>query len=207
METVVDTKTRRKWDAASRTLDIFTFAEDRRLGPHKRRLFEKMRGRTLLVAAGTGNDFKFLPSGMHLLAIDISPKMLERAAKKAAAYPGTIELQEMDVRDLKYPDATFDTVLTVCTFCSVSKPIVGLRELYRVLKPDGQLLMFEHVRSGIGPLGILMDLMTPIAAQFGPALNRDTVGNVQKAGFRLYRVENIYLDVVKVIEARKVGFV
>jgi SAM-dependent methyltransferase len=54
---------------------------------------------------------------MHLLAIDISPKMLERAAKKAAAYPGTIELQEMDVRDLKFPDATFDTVLTVCTFC------------------------------------------------------------------------------------------
>ena len=207
METIVDTKTRRKWDAASRTLDIFTFAEDRRLGPHKRRLFEKMRGRTLLVAAGTGNDFKFLPSGMHLLAIDISPKMLERAAKKAAAYPGTIELQEMDVRDLKFPDATFDTVLTVCTFCSVPKPIIGLRELYRVLKPDGQLLMFEHVRSGVGPLGILMDLMTPIAAQFGPALNRDTVGNVQKAGFRLYRVENIYLDVVKVIEAGKDSFV
>ena len=117
METIVDTKTRRKWDAASRTLDIFTFAEDRRLGPHKRRLFEKIRGRTLMVAAGTGNDFMFLPSGMHLLAIDISPKMLERAAKKAAAYPGTIELQEMDVRDLKFPDATFDTVLTVCTFC------------------------------------------------------------------------------------------
>jgi ubiquinone/menaquinone biosynthesis C-methylase UbiE len=85
----------------------------------------------------------------------------------------------------------------------VPKPIAGLRELHRVLKPDGQLLMFEHVRSGIGPLGILMDLMTPLFAQFGPALNRDTVGNVQRAGFHLYRVENVYLDVVKAIEARK----
>ena len=127
-----------------------------------------------------------------------------RAAKKAAVYSGTIELHEMDVCELNFPDAAFDTVLTVCTFCSVPKPVVGLRELSRVLKPDGQLLMFEHVRSGIGPLGILMDLMTPITAQFGPALNRDTVGNVQKAGFHLRRVENIYLDVVKTIEAVKV---
>ena len=201
--TINDRNTQRKWDAASRTLDFFTFAEDRRLGPHKRRLFEKMRGETLLVAAGTGNDFKFLPPGKNLVSIDISPKMLEHAAVKAAAYSGTIELREMDVCDLKFPEASFDTVLTVCTFCSVPQPVAGLRELHRVLKPDGQLLMFEHVRSAIGPLGILMDLMTPIAERFGPALNRDTVGNVQKAGFQLRRVENVYLDVVKAIEARK----
>jgi D-galactarolactone cycloisomerase len=47
------------------------------------------------------------------------------------------------------------------------------------------------------------DLLERRAAQFGPALNRDTVGNVQKAGFRLCRVENVYLDVVKSIEAAK----
>ena len=201
MDAIIDQDTQRKWDAASRTLDFFTFAEDRRLGPHKRRLFEKIRGTTLLVAAGTGNDFKFLPPGQRIVAIDISPKMLERAARKAAGYSGTIELEEMDVCALNYPDAAFDTVLTVCTFCSVPKPVVGLRELHRVLKPQGQLLMFEHVRSAIGPLGILMDLMTPLTLRFGPALNRDTVGNVQKAGFRLRRVENVYLDVVKAIEA------
>ena len=207
MEAVVDRDTQRKWDAASRTLDFFSFAEDRRLGPYKRRLFEKIKGVTLLVAAGTGNDFKFLPPNKKIISIDISPKMLERAAKKAAAYSGTIELHEMDVCNLGFPDAVFDTVLTVCTFCSVPKPIAGLRELHRVLKSDGQLLMVEHVRSGIGPLGVLMDLMTPITTRFGPALNRDTVGNVQKAGFRLHRVENIHLDVVKAIEARKESYV
>ncbi|HUZ73787.1 MAG TPA: class I SAM-dependent methyltransferase [Stellaceae bacterium] len=207
MEATIDRDTQRKWDAASRTLDFFSYAEDRRLGPHKRRLFEKIKGATLLVAAGTGNDFKFLPPNKKIVSIDISPKMLERAAKKAATYSGTVELHEMDVCDLRFPDAVFDTVLTVCTFCSVPKPIAGLRELHRVLKPDGQLLMFEHVRSGIGPLGVLMDLMTPITVRFGPALNRDTVGNVQKAGFRLHRVENIHLDVVKAIEARKDSYV
>ena len=199
----MDKDAQRKWDAASRTLDFFSFAEDHRIGPHKRRLFTKMRGATLMVAAGTGNDFKFFPPNMHVVAIDISPKMLERAARKARAYSGSIELREMDVCDLEFPDSTFDTIATAFTFCSVPKPVAGLRELRRVLKPDGQLIMIEHVRSAIGPLGIFMDIMTPLTSRVGPSLNRDTVGNVQKAGFRLRRVENVYLDVVKIIEAVK----
>jgi ubiquinone/menaquinone biosynthesis C-methylase UbiE len=196
-----DLDTQRKWDAASRTLDLMSFAEDRRIGPHKRRLFAKMRGATLMVAAGTGNDFKFFPPNMHVISVDISPKMLERAARKAAAYSGTIELRKMDVCNLEFPDSSFDTIATAFTFCSVPQPVMGLRELRRVLKPDGQLIMIEHVRSAIGPLGIFMDFMTPLTSRIGPSLNRDTVGNVQKAGFRLRRVENVYLDVVKIIEA------
>jgi hypothetical protein len=50
-----------------------------------------------------------------------------------------------------------------------------------------------------------LDLMTVITRKFGPDLNRDTVGNVQKAGFHLRRVENVYLDVVKAIEAVRDG--
>lgn len=197
----MNTDTSRKWDALSRRFDLLTFADDRRLGPYKARLFRTIRGETLLAGVGTGNDLKFMPSALHIVAIDISPNMLERAARKAARYAGSIELREMDVQHLDFPDSNFDTVVSVCTFCSVPKPIAGLRELYRVLKPGGQLLMFEHVRSQIGPLGVLMDVMSPFASRIGPALNRDTVGNVQKAGFRLRRVENVYLDIVKTIEA------
>lgn len=199
----MDTETQLKWDAASRTFDLFTFGDDHRLGPHKRRLFAKMRGAILMVAAGTGNDFRFFPPGQSIIAIDISPKMLERAAKKAAEYNGIIELRQMDVCQMPFPNDTFDTVVTVCTFCSVPKPVSGLRELHRVLKPGGQILMFEHVRSRIGPLGVVLDLMTPLSRRVGPDLNRDTVGNVQKAGFRIRREENIYLDIVKAIEGVK----
>jgi ubiquinone/menaquinone biosynthesis C-methylase UbiE len=199
----MDLETQRKWDDASRTFDLFAFGDEHRLGPAKRRLFGKMRGATLMLAAGTGNDFQFFPPDRHIVAIDISPKMLERAALKAARYPGTIELREMDACALAFPDHSFDTVVTVCTFCSVPRPIVGLRELHRVLKPDGQLLMFEHVRSKIGPFGIFLDLMTPLCRRFGPDMNRDTVGNVLRAGFRIRREENVYLDVVKIIEAVK----
>jgi ubiquinone/menaquinone biosynthesis C-methylase UbiE len=199
----VDTATQRKWDAASRSFDFISFGDDHRLGPHKRRLFAKMHGAILMVAAGTGNDFRFFPTGQSILAIDISPRMLERAEKKAAQYQGKIELRQMDVCQLPLPDSSFDSVVTVCTFCSVPKPVVGLRELYRVLKPGGHILMFEHVRSRIGPLGILLDLMTPLSRRVGPDLNRDTVGNVQKAGFRIRREENVYLDIVKSIEGVK----
>ncbi len=197
----MDLATQRKWDSASRSFDLLSFADDWRLGPYKRRLFAKIRGATLMVAAGTGNDFKFFPPGHRILAIDISPAMLARAARKAAHYQGEIELQQMDVCALPFPDASFDTVVSVCTFCSVPRPIAGLRELHRVLRRDGQLLMFEHVRSKIGPLGIFLDLMTPLSRRFGPDLNRDTVENVRAAGFEIRREENVYLDIVKIIEA------
>ena len=139
---------------------------------------------------------------MNVVAIDISPPMLERAAPKAAAYTGSIELRQMDVCALDFADSTFDTVVTACTFCSVPKPILGLRELRRVLKPGGQILMLKHVRSAIGPLGILMGLMTPLVSRLDPDLNRDTVGNVQKAGFRLRRVENVYASCHSAMQRR-----
>jgi ubiquinone/menaquinone biosynthesis C-methylase UbiE len=198
-----DTVTREKWDKASRSFDLMTFADDRRYGPFKQELFAKVRGETLMVAAGTGNDFKFFPKGLSFTAIDISPKMLEKAQLKAAQYQGSINLRQMDVCNLEFPDARFDTIVTVCTFCSVPQPVAGLRELRRVLKPGGRILMFEHVRSAIGPFGIMLDLMTALSRKFGPDMNRDTVGNVQKAGFRLQRVVNVYMDIVKTIEATK----
>jgi hypothetical protein len=77
-----------------------------------------------------------------------------------------------------------------------------LRELYRVLKPGEQILMFERDRSRIGPLGVLLDLMTPLSRRVGPDLNRDTVGNVQRAGFRIRREENISIS-SKAIEGVK----
>lgn len=199
----MDEQTRQKWDLAAKNFDWLAFGDDHRLGPHKRRLFSKVRGDTLMVAAGTGNDFKFFPPGLSIIAIDISSRMLEQAAVKASRYEGKIDLRQMDVCKLSFPDNSFDTIVTVCTFCSVPKPIAGLRELYRILRPGGQVLMFEHVRSRIGPLGVFLDLMTPLSRRVGPELNRDTVSNMQRAGFRLRREENVYLDIVKMIEGVK----
>jgi len=203
MTIAMENDAKRKWDGAAGSFDLLSFGDDRRFGGYKRRLFAKMQGKSLMVATGTGNDFKYFPPGQDIVGLDISPKMLEKAAPRAVGYPGTLTLREMDVCKLDYPDDTFDTVVTVCTFCSVPKPIVGLTELRRVLKPGGQILMFEHMRSGIAQFGVLLDMMTPLTRRLGPDLNRDTVGNVLKAGFRLRRVENVYLDIVRIIEAVK----
>lgn len=198
----MDTTLIAKWDRASRTYDLVTWGDEQRLGEAKRRLFGKMAGECLMVAAGTGNDFRYFPPGLSVVAIDISPAMIQHAERRAA-YDGHLTVRVMDVQALEFADATFDTAVTACTFCSVPDPVRGLRELYRCLKPGGRLLMFEHVRSRIGPIAILQDLLTPLTRRLGPEMNRDTASNVLWAGFELCREENIYLDVVKAIEARR----
>jgi ubiquinone/menaquinone biosynthesis C-methylase UbiE len=192
-----------KWERISRRYDLTTWADTRRFGPAKRRLFAAIEGRCLMVAAGTGTEFQHFPPGLTITAIDISPGMVARAKQRATGYAGKLEVEVRDVQELPYPAWAFDTVVTSCTFCSVPDPLRGLRELYRCLRPGGRLLMFEHVRSRIGPIAILQDLMTPVTSRFGPAMNRDTVGNVLRAGFELARETNVYLDVVKTIEARR----
>ncbi len=192
-----------KWDLASRAYDWMTWGEERRFATAKEHAFAKMTGRCLMVAAGTGSDFRHFPPGLTITAIDISPGMIARARPKAVEYGGTLELRVMDAQRMEFADASFDTVATSCTFCSVPDPLRGLRELYRCMKPGGRLLMFEHVRSRIGPIALMQDLLTPLSRRFGPDMNRDTVANVLRAGFTLLREENVYLDVVKAIEARR----
>ncbi len=200
----MDLQTQAKWDRAAPNFDLMAGkGAERRWQPFKRALFSHMQGRVLFLALGTGLDIETFPPGRTITAIDISPKMLEQAAPRIAAYDGTIEAQVMDVHDLTFDDDSFDQVFTSCTFCSVPDPVAGLRSLRRVLKPGGELFMFEHTGSKYYPFKIMMDLMTQLTRRFGPDMNRDTVANVEAAGFRVLEVDNLFLDVVKTIRAVK----
>ena len=191
----------RKWDRAASALDAGGRGEHLRYGAYKRHLFSRAEGRTLLVAAGTGLDFKYLPEGLDVTAIDFSRPMLTRAARRVGESAAPLTLVEADVTRLPFPDGSFDSVLTSCTFCSVPRPVAGLRELRRVLRADGRLLMFEHVRPSNPYLGLMMDLMNPVIRRIGPEINRRTAGNVEAAGFRMRREYNVFLDMVKLFEA------
>jgi ubiquinone/menaquinone biosynthesis C-methylase UbiE len=79
--------------------------------------------------------------------------------------------------------------------------VKGLSEIRRVLKPGGELRMFEHTGSRWPPFNLMLNLMTPLTRLGGPEVNRPTVANVEHAGFHVRRVVNLYLDVVKTIEA------
>ena len=203
---MADLVTRAKWDKMAPRFDgMAAQGAERRWAPFKQDLFSRMDGRILFLALGTGLDISFFPPQQDIVAIDISPKMLKLAEPRIAAYDGRIEAQVMDVHDLPYAEGSFDQVFTSCTFCSVPTPVEGLRALYRVLRKGGELHMFEHTGSRFYPFRQMMDMMTVLTEKVGPSMNRDTVANVRNAGFKLTRVCNIYLDVVKTISAVKEG--
>jgi ubiquinone/menaquinone biosynthesis C-methylase UbiE len=201
---MADLITQAKWDKAAPTFDIMASkgAEERWL-PFKRELFSNMDGKILFLALGTGLDITAFPKGKDITAIDISPKMLEVAEARIEAYDGVLSAQAMDVHEMEFEDECFDQIYTSCTFCSVPNPVDGLKALRRVLKPDGNLFMFEHTGSKYYPFKLMMTLMTQISRRLGPDMNRTTVDNVKAAGFHITEVNNLFLDVVKTIKATK----
>jgi ubiquinone/menaquinone biosynthesis C-methylase UbiE len=156
----------------------------------RRRVLEDARGSVLEVGAGTGSNFEHYGDGVDLVAIDLSSEMLKRAGNAAAQAGRRVALVQADAEALPFADGAFDTVTATCVFCSVADPVQGLRELGRVVKRDGRILLLEHVRPENPVLGRLFDLLTPITRRLmGPEINRRTVDNVQTAGLRVANVE------------------
>ena len=190
------------WDRRAKLYDVCEGSQLRR-GAAKARLFADMRGRVLFVAIGTGVDIRFLPPHHDIVAVDISSEMLRRAERRRMEYDGNLELVQADVMNLGFPDESFDTIVTSCTMCSVPDPVRALRQLYRVLRPGGSILMFEHVQSRSAVFGLMLDLMTLWTRIGGTEMNRDTMGNVRRAKFEITRVESVYLDIILAIQGVK----
>ncbi len=197
-----DEQAQSKWNRAAGRFDLFGAGSEKRWAAWKHEFFSAMgSGKILFVAVGTGLDIQFFPAGLDIVGVDLSDRMLEKARPRVAAYPGKFELKQMSVHALDFPDGSFDQAFTSCTFCSVPDPVKGLAEVRRVLKPGAEIRMFEHTGSRWFPFSVMLDLMTPLTRLAGPEVNRNTVRNVERAGFEVRRVVNLYLDVVKTIEA------
>lgn len=166
-------------------------------------LWEKVKGpRVLEIGVGTGANFPFYRQDLEVTAIDLSDRMLEQAEKKARRDGVKVELHQMDAQALEFPDASFDDVITTFVFCSVPDPVLGLREAGRVCKPDGQIVLLEHVRSE-SAFGYVMDWLNPLAVRLtGANINRRTVENVQRAGLKIEHVDSFFFNIVKLIVAR-----
>lgn len=197
--------TRRRYDRAASFYDYAEGILELGFRRWRRELWTRVApGDTLELGIGTGRSLRYYPPGAEVVAIDLSPRMLARARRRAERLGVAVDLRVADVQALPFPDASFDTVLATCLFCSVPEPVEGLREARRVLKPGGRLLLLEHVRSGGPVLGRLMRWLDPLVVRiWGAHIARDTVGNVLSAGFVDMEIEDLALDVVKRIVATK----
>ncbi len=168
-------------------------------------LWDKAEGIHILeVGVGTGKNFSYYPPDVVITAIDFSDRMLKRAKDRASAQKMQTRLRQMDVQNLDFADNTFDTVVASLVFCSVPDPVRGLREVKRVCKPGGKIVLLEHVLSANTILGWLMNLVNPLAVRMrGANINRRTVENVLRSGLRIEQVTDLFAGIFKLIEARK----
>jgi ubiquinone/menaquinone biosynthesis C-methylase UbiE len=122
------------------------------IGRYRQARFGDVDGRVLDVACGTGTNFQYLPDGVDLFGIDISPEMLANAGKQLAEQGMDGTLREMDAQDLEFPDDSFDAVISALSTCTFPDPVAALREMNRVCKPEGTIRLVEHGRSDVGPI-------------------------------------------------------
>lgn len=147
-------------------------------------LLDQACGRVLEVGCGTGLGLSELIGRVdEPCGIDPARDSLQRARRRA---PGA-GLAVAAAEQLPFLDDSFDCVVSSLVFCSVSDPDRGLAEIRRVLRPDGRLLMLEHVqarnRVGARLLNVLQPGWTLVAGGCHP--NRHTERAVERAGFRI----------------------
>jgi ubiquinone/menaquinone biosynthesis C-methylase UbiE len=197
-------KIRKRYNRASFIYDYMEKPMEM-MGLKQRRLdlMKELQGEVLEVGVGTGKNIEFYPEGAQVTAIDFSEGMLEKAKLKAQKLGKEVKLLHMDAQHMEFPDNSFDTVFATCVFCSVPDPVQGLKEVRRVCKPGGKIIMLEHVRSEKKLLGILMDIMNPLVVNtYGANINRRTVDNIKKAEFTEVSAQDLVGDIVKKIVIR-----
>ena len=156
------------------------------------------QGRILEVGVGTGLMLPFYGSAAtEVVGIDLSSDMLDQAAKISSGFSFPVQLEQMDVENLRLESGSFDTVVSAFVFCSVNHPLQGLSECRRVLRPGGRLILLEHVDSQKWWVSTFLKLLNPLSVLLlGDHLTRDTVGVAREAGFRIDRVERLHGDLV-----------
>lgn len=202
-----------RWMTVDEIRDIYTKQADRmeriaglnRLltGRFRRTLFGKADGRVLDVACGLGMNLQYLPERIEYVGVDISPDMLEKAEANHDRLERGETLREMDAQDLEFPDDSFDTVISSLSTCTFPDPVIALREMQRVCRPDGQILLLEHGRSDNRAIARFQDWRADAHYENeGCRWNQDPVELVSQADLSVRGITTNLLGIITMIEAQ-----
>jgi phosphatidylethanolamine/phosphatidyl-N-methylethanolamine N-methyltransferase len=126
-------------------------------------------GRILEVGVGTGLSLPDYKRSLEIVGIDLSPEMLAKARERVAEerLAHVAGLHEMDAGELTFPDASFDTVVAMYVITVVPEPEKVMRELARVCRPGGEVMLVNHFSTDDGVRGWVERRMAPFGDKLG----------------------------------------
>jgi phosphatidylethanolamine/phosphatidyl-N-methylethanolamine N-methyltransferase len=136
---------------------------------HAVEIINARSGRVLEVGVGTGLSLPSYKRNLEIVGIDLSPEMLQKARERVQAegLSNVTGLHEMDAGDLKFLNASFDTVVAMYVMTVVPEPEKVMRELARVCRPGGEVLIVNHFSTEEGMRGWVERRMAPFADKLG----------------------------------------
>jgi ubiquinone/menaquinone biosynthesis C-methylase UbiE len=195
-----------KYQRIARLYDLldlpFEYWRYRRVRPL---LFQGLSGRILEAGVGSGRNFAFYPAGSTIVGIDVSPAMLARAERRRYSAAAEIQLRQMDVTRLDFPERSFDAAVAAFLFCVLPEElqVPALSELGRVVKAGGTIRLLDYVRPQGAVRRLLARLWEPwIAWAYGASFDRRTEDHIPEAGLELIEASFVVDDLVKLISVR-----
>lgn len=166
----------RRWAPVYDTTFGLVASEGRK---HAVEIINRSRGRVLEVGVGTGLSLPAYSRNLEIVGIDLSPEMLEKARERVGSkrLRNVTGLHEMDAGELKFADGSFDTVVAMYVMTVVPDPEKVMRELSRVCRPGGEVLIVNHFSADDGMRGWVERRMAPFADKLGwrPVFDVDRV--------------------------------
>lgn len=177
--------------------------ENKKFNGIRKDLLSRAGGSVLELGSGTGINFPLYDAPEKVIAIEPSPDMMEKSLEKQKQAVVPIELVQASAEELPFADDTFDTVVATLVFCTIPNPEKAMVEMKRVCKPDGKILLFEHVKMKNRFLAALQEVLTPVWKKIcdGCCLNRDTLDLLKSHSFDVKEVQKFYRDLFIFAEA------
>ena len=136
---------------------------------HTVEMINNRKGRVLEVGVGTGLSLPDYGRHLEIVGVDLSPEMLEKAHERVAteSLTNVTGLYEMDASEMDFPDGSFDTVVAMYVMTVVPEPEKVMRELSRLTKPGGEVVLVNHFSQEQGVRGWVERRMAPFADKLG----------------------------------------